>query len=79
VDPAHRRSYLAVLGGALACYAALGAVLRLLPHLALGSELLGLTVGAPALTAVLARPLGARRSRTASAPRGRSSRSSPRR
>jgi predicted MFS family arabinose efflux permease len=60
VDPAHRRSYLAVLGGALACYAALGAVLRLLPHLALGSALLGLAVGAPALTAVLARPLGGR-------------------
>jgi predicted MFS family arabinose efflux permease len=55
-----RGSYLAVLGGALACYAALGAVLRLLPHLALGPAMLGLAVGAPALTAVLARPLGGR-------------------
>jgi predicted MFS family arabinose efflux permease len=52
--------YLAVLGGAVACYAALGAVLRLLPHLALGPAMLGLTVGVPALTAVLARPLGGR-------------------
>src|SRR3954468_20325280 len=55
-----RGPYLAVLGGAVACYAALGAVLRLLPHLALGPALLGLAVGAPALTAVLARPLGGR-------------------
>src|SRR4051795_13754536 len=55
-----RGPYLSVLGGALACYAALGAVLRLLPHLALGPAMLGLAVGAPALTAVLARPLGGR-------------------
>jgi predicted MFS family arabinose efflux permease len=55
-----RGPYLAVLGGAVACYAALGAVLRLLPHLALGPALLGLAVGAPALTAVFARPLGGR-------------------
>jgi nitrate/nitrite transporter NarK len=55
-----RGPYLAVLGGAVACYAALGAVLRLLPHLALGSAMLGVAVGAPALTAVLARPLGGR-------------------
>src|SRR5215212_3453586 len=55
-----RGPYLAVLGGALACYAALGAVLRLLGHLALGPATLGLAVGAPALTAVLARPLGGR-------------------
>src|SRR5436189_6373126 len=55
-----RGPYLAVLGGAVACYAALGAVLRLLPHLALGPALVGLAVGAPALTAVLARPLGGR-------------------
>jgi len=57
---ARKGPYLAVLGGAVACYAALGAVLRLLPHLALGPALLGLAVGAPALTAVLARPLGGR-------------------
>src|SRR5205823_1826890 len=56
----HRGPYPAVLGGAVACYAALGAVLRLLPHLALGPAMLGLAVGAPALTAVLARPLGGR-------------------
>src|SRR3954453_2934089 len=55
-----RGPYLSVLGGALACYAALGAVLRLLPHLSLGPAMLGLAVGAPALTAVLARPLGGR-------------------
>src|SRR4051812_41004221 len=55
-----RGPYLAVLGGAVACYAALGAVLRLLPHLALGPAMLGLAVGAPALTAVLARPPGGR-------------------
>src|SRR5436305_10064807 len=55
-----RGPYLAVLGGAVACYAALGAVLRLLPHLALGPATLGLAVGAPALTAVLARPLAGR-------------------
>src|SRR3954470_13774087 len=56
-----RGPYLAVLSGAVACYAGLGAVLRLLPHLALAPAMLGLAVGAPALTAVLARPLGGRR------------------
>jgi predicted MFS family arabinose efflux permease len=55
-----RGPYLAVLGGAFACYAALGAVLRLLPAVSPGSAALGLAVGAPALTAVLSRPLGGR-------------------
>ena len=53
-----RRSYLAVLGAAVLCYAALGAVLRLLPELVSDPAALGLLVGAPALTAVLTRPAG---------------------
>src|SRR3954467_12461604 len=53
-----RRSYLAVLGSAVACYAALGAVLRLLPTLTDERAMLGLLVGAPALTAVITRPAG---------------------
>src|SRR4051794_1454205 len=55
-----RRSYLAVLGAAVACYAALGAVLRILPGLASDRAALGLLVGAPALTAVVTRPGGGR-------------------
>src|SRR3954451_7648696 len=55
-----RRSYLAVLGAAVACYAALGAVLRVLPTLAGDRAALGLLVGAPALTAVITRPGGGR-------------------
>src|SRR4051794_9321491 len=55
-----RRSYLAVLGAAVACYAALGAVLRILPALASDRAALGLLVGAPALTAVVTRPGGGR-------------------
>src|SRR3954454_11688708 len=55
-----RRSYLAVLASAVACYAALGAVLRLLPTLTDDRALLGLLVGAPALTAVITRPAGGR-------------------
>lgn len=55
-----RISYLAVLGGAVLCYAALGAVLRVLPTLVDDPAVLGLLVGAPALTAVLTRPAGGR-------------------
>jgi MFS family permease len=49
-----------VLGAAVLCYAALGSVLRILPTLVADRALLGLLVGAPALTGVLARPLGGR-------------------
>ena len=60
-----RQVYAVVLGCALLCYCALGAVLRLLPSYvpgrlhgdALG---VGLAVGAPAVSAVVARPLGGR-------------------
>jgi MFS family permease len=55
-----RRSYLAVLGAAVLCYAALGAVLRILPALVEDRAALGLLVGAPAITGVLMRPLGGR-------------------
>jgi predicted MFS family arabinose efflux permease len=66
--------YLRVLGGALLCYAALGAVLRVLPeHLAgdlgAGPVAVGLAVGAPALTGVLARPAGGRLADRFGAPR----------
>jgi MFS family permease len=59
------RSYPLVLAAAALCYAALGAVLRILPdHVAgdLGGSdaAVGLAVGAPALTAIVARPLGGR-------------------
>jgi predicted MFS family arabinose efflux permease len=64
----HRRraiTYLAVLAAAVLCYAALGAVLFILPRyvpeqLGGGPTAIGLAVGAPALTALLARPLGGR-------------------
>lgn len=55
-----RSSYLAVLGAAVLCYAALGVVLRLLPELVADRATLGLLVGAPAITGVLMRPLGGR-------------------
>jgi MFS family permease len=55
-----RRSYVAVLISAVACYAALGAVLRTLPALTADRALLGLLLGAPALTAVVTRPAGGR-------------------
>jgi nitrate/nitrite transporter NarK len=55
-----RGSYLAVLGAAVLCYAALGAVLRVLPELVGDPAALGLLVGAPALTAVVTRPVGGR-------------------
>lgn len=58
-------AYLAVLVAALCCYAALGAVLSILPRyvpgsLGAGPAAVGLAVGAPALTGLLARPLGGR-------------------
>ncbi len=58
-------TYLAVLAAAVACYAALGAVLFILPRhvpdrLGGGPAAVGLAVGAPALTGLLARPLGGR-------------------
>jgi predicted MFS family arabinose efflux permease len=59
------RAYPLLLAAAALCYAALGAVLRILPaHV--GTDLggsaaaVGLAVGAPALTAVVARPVGGR-------------------
>ncbi len=58
-------AYLAVLAAALLCYAALGAVLSILPRyvpgtLGGGPAAVGLAVGAPALTGLLARPVGGR-------------------
>jgi nitrate/nitrite transporter NarK len=55
-----RAAYLAVLGAAVLCYAALGAVLRILPELIDDPAARGLLVGAPALTAVVTRPAGGR-------------------
>jgi MFS family permease len=53
-----------VLIAALLCYAALGAVLRVLPDrmedLGAGPVAVGLAVGAPAITGVIARPAGGR-------------------
>ena len=53
-----------VLAVALLCYAALGAVLRVLPDhltgLGAGPFTIGLAVGAPAITGLLARPAGGR-------------------
>ena len=61
-----RSRYGLVLAAAVSCYAALGAVLAALPRyvhddLGVGAVALGVAVGAPALTAVLARPVGGRR------------------
>jgi predicted MFS family arabinose efflux permease len=57
-------AYQRVLAAALLCYAALGAVLRVLPGhltaLAAGPFAVGLAVGAPALTGLAARPAGGR-------------------
>jgi predicted MFS family arabinose efflux permease len=57
-------AYRRVLAAALLCYAALGAMLRVLPgHLtALGAGpfAIGLAVGAPAITGLIARPAGGR-------------------
>ena len=55
-----RASYFAVLAAAVACYAALGAVLAILPDLVDDRAALGLAVGAPALAAVFTRPAGGR-------------------
>jgi MFS family permease len=57
--------YGAVLGAAVACYAALGAVLRVTPayvshSLRGGAVAIGLAVGAPAITGAVLRPLGGR-------------------
>jgi MFS family permease len=56
--------YLVVLGTAVLCYAALGTVLGILPDYvhSLGGDavLVGLAVGAPALTGAAGRPLGGR-------------------
>jgi MFS family permease len=58
-------SYAAVLAAAVVCYAALGAVLRVVPtyvpgSLAGGPLGVGLAVGAPSLTGALLRPAGGR-------------------
>lgn len=58
-------AYAAVLGAAVCCYAALGAVLRAVPTyvgstLDGGSIAVGLAVGAPAITGAVLRPLGGR-------------------
>src|ERR1700733_10755904 len=56
--------YLVVIATAVLCYAALGAVLGILPEyvhsLGGGPVLVGFAVGAPALTGALGRPLGGR-------------------
>ena len=56
--------YLSVFATAVLCYAALGAVLGILPDyvhsLGGGAVLVGLAVGAPALTGAAGRPLGGR-------------------
>src|SRR5438309_2316727 len=56
--------YLAVLVTAVLCYAALGAVLGILPEyvrsLGGGALLIGFAVGAPALAGAAGRPLGGR-------------------
>lgn len=56
--------YLAVLGTAVLCYAALGTVLGILPgyvhSLGGGAVLVGLAVGAPAITGAAGRPTGGR-------------------
>lgn len=58
------RSYLAILGTAFLCYAALGSVVRILPSyvpsIGGGPLGVGLGVGAPALSAIFTRPLGGR-------------------
>jgi MFS family permease len=63
-DRATARRYLTVLATAVLCYAALGAVLGILPDyvhsLGGGAVLVGLAVGAPALTGAAGRPLGGR-------------------
>jgi predicted MFS family arabinose efflux permease len=57
-------AYQRVLASALLCYAALGAVLRVIPahltSLGAGPFAVGLAVGAPAITGLIARPAGGR-------------------
>jgi predicted MFS family arabinose efflux permease len=57
-------AYQRVLASALFCYAALGAVLRVIPShltgLGAGPFAVGLAVGAPAITGLIARPSGGR-------------------
>jgi MFS family permease len=57
-------AYQRVLAAALLCYAALGAVLRAIPshltQLGAGPFAVGLAVGAPAITGLIARPAGGR-------------------
>ena len=55
-----RASYLAVLGAAVLCYAALGAVLRILPALTGDPRGARPARRRPALTAVVTRPAGGR-------------------
>jgi MFS family permease len=60
-----KAAYLSVLSAAICCYAALGAVVRVVPSyvggtLGHGSVAVGVAVGAPALTAVVSRPLSGR-------------------
>ena len=63
-DRAITRRYLAVLGTAVLCYAALGAVLAILPDyvhsLGGGAVMVGFAVGAPAVTGAACRPAGGR-------------------
>lgn len=61
----HVVAYLRVLAAATMCYLGLGVVLAILPpyltgHAGAGPFVVGLAVGAPALTAVLVRPLAGR-------------------
>jgi MFS family permease len=60
-----KAAYLSVLSAAICCYAALGAIVRVIPAyvggtLGHGSVAVGVAVGAPALTAVVSRPLSGR-------------------
>src|SRR4051794_35798933 len=60
-----RLAYPVLLAAAMCCYAALGGVLSILPRyvageLGGGAVAVGLAVGAPALTGLLARPAGGR-------------------
>ncbi|MBV9802140.1 MAG: MFS transporter, partial [Solirubrobacterales bacterium] len=63
-DRAATGRYALVLGTAVVCYAALGTVLGILPSyihtLGGGAVLVGLAVGAPAITGAAGRPLGGR-------------------
>lgn len=58
-------AYLVVLGTAVCCYAALGAVLRAVPtyvdsRLGGGAVAVGLAIGAPSITGAVLRPIGGR-------------------